>query len=129
MRISDSCLIIHKNFEFSQTFKFIVVKKYSRLISDCEVFRDDTISEIEKETECNFCLRQVFLNLINYVGCKPVLAHLLFSRRLYNQNKPCTMCTRMICCSQEHSKILMKLRCISIPELLVDASDNLKKCF
>ena len=35
----------------------------------------------------------------------------------------------MICRSDEHSKILMKLRCATIPELLVDASDNLKSVF
>ena len=96
--------ITHRNFEFSQTFEFIVVEKYSRLISDWDVFRDDTSSEIEKEIECNFYLRQVFLNLINYVGCKPVPAHLLFCRQLYSQNKPCTMCTRMCLHSQVISR-------------------------
>ena len=71
----DKChlSITPRNFEFRRTFEFVIVEKYSHLVSDWKIFRDDTISEIEKELECNFCLRQVYLNLINYVGCKTFL--------------------------------------------------------
>ena len=74
-------------------------------------------------------LLSVYYDLINYVGCKPILAHLSFSNRLFEKGQKCLMCTRMICCIRKHSNILKQLDSVSIDELLADSPDDLKNVF
>ena len=73
-------------------------------------------------------LLSVYYDLINYVGCKPRLAH-LFCNRLFEKWQKGLMCTRMICRIKKHSYILKQLDSVSIDELLVDAPDDLKSVF
>ena len=73
-------------------------------------------------------LLSIYHKLINYVGCKPILTHLLFCNRFFNKRQKCLMCTRMICCSERHSNFLKDLDSVSINELTADAPDDLKTC-
>ena len=75
-------------FDFRKTFVFYVVEKYSNAISDWEAFKvdmasvirakiDDLISHFQVERDSS--LLDVLDELINYVGCKQVLAHMFFA--------------------------------------------------
>ena len=96
--------LTHCRFDFRKTFEFEVVEKYSNAISDWEVFKANTASVIRAKiddlisyfrVERDSSLLDVFDELINYVHCKQVLAHLFFSER--QRKKVCLMYTRMIC--------------------------------
>ena len=67
-------------------------------------------------------LRSVNYKVINYVGCKSILAHLLFCNRPSNKGQKCLMCTRMICRSKRYSNKL-------VDELPADAPDDLNNVF
>ena len=136
--------LTHRIFDFKRNFQFNVVERYSCTISDWETFRDDTLLVIRSEIDQilhHFGLMEgmeifqisnllsVYYDLINYVGCKPVLAHLLFCNRLFEKGQKCLMCTRMICRIKKHSHILKQLDSVSIDELLADAPDDLKNVF
>ena len=71
----------------------------------------------------------VYYDLINYVGCKPVLSHMLFCNRLFEKGQKCLMYSRMICLIKKHSHILKQLDSVSIDGLLADTPDDLKKVF
>ena len=89
-------------FYFKRNFQFNIVKRYSCAISDWETFRDDTRLVIRSEIEQILHrfdvmegmqifqisnLLSVYYDLINYVGCKPILAHLLFCNRLFEKGQ------------------------------------------
>ena len=74
-------------------------------------------------------LLSIYHKLINYVGCKPILTHLLFCNRFFNKRQKCLMCTRMICRSKRHSNFLKDLDSVSINELTADAPDDLRNVF
>ena len=65
-------------------------------------------------------------DLINYVGCKPILTHLLFFNRLFEKGQKCLICTKIICRIKKHLYILKYLDSVSIDELLADTPDDLK---
>ena len=60
--------------------------------------------------------------MINYVGYKPILAHLLFCNGPSNKGQKCFMCTRMICRGKRHSNKF-------VDELTIDAPDDLNNVF
>ena len=74
-------------------------------------------------------LLSVYYDLINYVGCKPILPHWLFCNRLFEKRQKCLMCARMICRIKKHSYILKQIDSVSIDELLADAHDDLTNMF
>ena len=100
--------IIHRNFDFRSTRDFRLIEKYSSFISNWETFKNDLYSDLEKNIVCCDPLKNVVLNLINYVGCKSVMGDLLFCNRLFEGERQCNQCTRMICFDHKHSQILSK---------------------
>ena len=132
--------LLHSNFDFRSTFEFEIVEKYSCLISDWEAFKKDTVLAIRKELEINLHdfktdneltpipnLKQVFYDFVSYVGCKPVLVHLLFCNRIFEKHSPCSRCTRIICRIPKHSTVLSHLDLVSVDYLIQDAPDDIKK--
>ena len=139
--------LAHRIFDFTRNFQFNVVERYSCAISDWETLRDDTLLVIRskiKEILHRFNVMEgmqifqisnllsAYYDLINYVGCKPILGHLPFCNRLFEIGQKCLMCKRMICvigCIRKHSYILKQLDSVSIDELLADSPDDLKNVF
>ena len=78
------------------------------------------ILNLKKNIECNPVMKNLFWNLVNYVGCKPVLGHLLFCNRLFGQRNQCNEWTRMICFDEKHAQILLILRsfCCSLLDVI-----------
>ena len=117
--------ILHRNFDFRSTQEFELIEKYSCLISDYEIFKHDLYSDPNENIVCIAPIKKVFLNLINYVGCKTVMGHLLFCNRLIGDKNQCNHCTRMICFDHKNiilkTKILSKLNSMRISSLLVYA--------
>ena len=97
------------------------MEKYSSLISDWEIFKNDLYSDLDGNIVCTAPIKKVFINLINYVGCKTVMGHLLFCNRLICDKNQCNHCTMMICFDQGHGKTLSKLNSMPISSLLVYA--------
>ena len=97
------------------------MEKYSCLILDWEIFKNDLYSDLDGNMACTAPIKKIFVNLINYVGCKTVIGHLLFCNRLIGDKNQCNHCTRMICFDQGHGKTLSKLNSVPIPSLLVYA--------
>ena len=136
--------LTHRIFDFKINFQFNVVERYSCAISDWETFRDNTLlvihSKIELVLHCFglmesmqifriLNLLSLYYDLINYVGCKPILAHLLFCNSLFEKGQKCLTCMRKICSIKKRSYILKQLALVSIDELLADAPDVLKNLF
>ena len=138
-------LLSYRDFEFKKTFQFRLIQKYSEIISDWEVFRNDTLSIFQHEIDdilSHFDSRkfgklftprmgmlQVFTNLLNQVGCKSVLAQLFFCHRIFGKRQKCQMCTRLICRFETHSRILTDLNSVYLFEVMSEAPGDLKGVF
>ena len=94
----DKCRlsILHRNFDFRFSHEFRLVEKYFCLISDWEAFKNDLYSDIEKNIVCNPLVKRVLLNLTNYVGCRSVMAHLLFCNQLFEGTGQCSEFTTIL---------------------------------
>ena len=104
-------------------------QKYSSFISDWETFKNDLYLDLEKNVVCCDSLKKVVLNIINYAGCKSVMGHLLFCDRLFEGERQCNQCTRMICFDHKHSQILSRLNLTKTSSLLVYTPDRTKEVF
>ena len=58
-----------------------------------------------------------------------VMGHLLFCNRLFEGEKQCTHCIRMICFNHTHSPILSRVNLIKSLTLMTYASDRMKEAF
>ena len=119
--------IIHRNFDFRSTRDFRLIEKYSSFISNWETFKNDLYSDLEKNIVCCDPLKNVVLNVINYVGCKSVMGDLLFCNRLFEGERQCNQCTRMTFFDHKHSQILSRLNLTKISSLLVYSPDITKE--
>ena len=90
--------------------------------------KNDLYSDLEKNIICCDPLRKVVLDIINYGGCKSVMAHLLFCSRLFEGERQWNQCTRMICFDHKHLQILSRLL-TKVSSLLVYAPDRTKEAF
>ena len=71
------------------------MEKYSCLISDWEIFKNDLYSDLDGNIVYTTPIKKIFVNLINYAGCKTVMGHLLFCNRLIGDKNQCNHCTRI----------------------------------
>ena len=71
----------------------------------------------------------VFTDLMNHVGCKSVLAHLLLCHRVLGQQQARKKCTGTICRETTHLKILSELYLFPLNELVTEAPKDLKRVF
>ena len=121
--------IPHRSFDFRSTCEFKLVDTYASLTSDWEVFRKDLHLTLDTNIVCCEPLKKVILNVINYVGCKSVMGHLLFCNRLFEGEKQCTYCTRMICFNHTYSRILSRVNLTKSSTLMMYASDRMREAF
>ena len=121
--------IPHRSFDFRSTCEFKLVDTYASLTSDWEVFRKDLHLTLDTNIVCCEPLKKVILNVINYVGCKSVIGNLVFCNRLFEGEKQCTHCTRMIFFNYTHSRILSRVNLTKSSTLMTYASDRMKEAF
>ena len=69
--------ILYRNFDLRSTQVFELTEKYC-LVLDWDTFKKGLYSDLNENIVCTGRIKKVFLNLINYVGCKTAMGHLLF---------------------------------------------------
>ena len=124
--------------EFENGKQFQVVKKYSKIICNWSFFQKDIlnylIERFEKlKVDKMFCIPDLLIKdyhrLLNYVGCKFVLALLLFCNREFGKNENCSFCTRLICFEKQHSDIFDELDNIKLKHVLSEAPEDIESAF
>ena len=65
-------------------------------------------------------IKYVTLKIINNLGCKSMLAHLLFSNWIGNSKEMCQLCTCMVCSDKKFRDFLSTLDELALEEILED---------
>ena len=69
-------------------------------------------------------IESVTLKSINNLGCKSILAHLLFCNRIDDSKGMCELCTRMVYSEEKFSDFLSILEELPLEEILEDCTNE-----
>ena len=119
------------------------MKKYSKIICNWSCFPKDTLNSLierfEKlKVDKKFCIPDLLIKdtiyrLLNYVGCKSVLAHLSFCKREFGENENCSFCTILVlynsCFQKGDSDIFDELDNIKLKHVLSEVPDYIESVF